>query len=77
LSRRTVSQKQLPSPGVLTTPASPPIRRAMLRVMARPSPVPPNLRVGELSAWVKGSKSVAACSGVMPMPVSITSKRSR
>src|SRR5215470_3430361 len=39
LGRRTV--KTEPLPGSLVTVTSPPIRRASLRVMARPSPVPP------------------------------------
>jgi len=38
--RRTV--KTEPLPGSLATVTSPPIMRASLRVMARPSPVPPN-----------------------------------
>ena len=33
-------------------------------------PEPPNLRVVEASAWVKGWNSLAACSGSSPMPVS-------
>ena len=43
--------------------------------MVRPRPVPPNLRVMDSSAWVKGWKRRAICSAVMPMPVSVTSKR--
>ena len=38
--RRTVNTE--PLPGSLVTVTSPPIRRASLREMARPSPVPPN-----------------------------------
>ena len=37
-----------------------------------PSPVPPNLRVVEVSAWLNAWNSRADCSGVMPMPVSRT-----
>src|SRR6516165_957155 len=44
--RRTV--KTEPSPGSLATVTSPPIMRASLRVIARPSPVPPYWRVGLL-----------------------------
>ena len=43
--------------------------------IASPSPVPPYLRVIEGSAWLKDSKSPSSCSSVMPMPVSVTSKR--
>ena len=39
-----------PSPGWLVTVMSPPMSRQNLRLMARPSPVPPNLRVVEASA---------------------------
>src|SRR6266702_3538803 len=68
--RRTV--KTEPLPGSLATVTSPPIMRASLRVMARPSPVPPYCRAVEESAWVNSSNSLACCSGVMPMPVSAT-----
>ena len=42
--------------------------------MASPSPVPPNRRVVEPSAWVNGSNSRSRVSGAMPMPVSETAK---
>jgi hypothetical protein len=38
--------------GSLATVTSPPIMRASLRVMARPSPVPPKRWAVEASAWV-------------------------
>ena len=75
-ARRTVNQKRLPSPRTLSTPASPPIRRARWEVIARPSPVPPKRRVVEASACSKGLKRRARASGSMPMPVSTISKRS-
>src|SRR5262249_19191788 len=65
---RTV--KTEPFPGSLVTVTSPPIMRASLRVIARPSPVPPYCRAVDESAWVNSSNSLACCSGVMPMPVS-------
>src|SRR6516165_9018861 len=68
--RRTV--KTEPLPGSLATVTSPPIMRASLRVMAKPSPVPPYCRAVEESAWVNSSNSLACCSGVIPMPVSAT-----
>ena len=40
----------------------------------QPSPVPPYLRVVEASACENSSKSLPNCSGVMPMPVSLTAK---
>ena len=42
--------------------------------MASPSPVPPNRRLVEESAWVKGAKIVSNFSAAMPMPVSETEK---
>ena len=46
--------------------------RARRRLMASPSPVPPYLRVVEVSAWLNASNSLPCCSGAMPMPVSRT-----
>ena len=42
-----------PLPNSLMTVTSPPIIWQILRVIARPSPVPPYLRVVEASAWEK------------------------
>ena len=64
----------LPRPGSLSTWISPPISRAISRLMDRPSPVPPNLRLIVPSACWNASKMVRSCSGAMPMPVSVTSK---
>ena len=61
-----------PRPGSLATVMSPPIIWQKRRLIARPSPVPPYLRVVEASAWTKSWKSLPICSGVMPMPVSVT-----
>ena len=44
--------KTEPVPASLITVTSPPIMRASLRVMARPSPVPPKRCAVEASAWV-------------------------
>ena len=41
VSNGIVSQKVLPSPGVLRTPTRPPIISTSCLVMASPSPVPP------------------------------------
>ena len=53
----SVNQNVLPSPGSLSTPMLPPIASTSCREMARPRPVPPNLRVVDESAWEKASKS--------------------
>src|SRR5262245_57752454 len=70
LGRRTV--KTEPLPGALATVTSPPIICASLRVIERPSPVPPKCLAVEASAWTNSSNTFACCSGVMPMPVSMT-----
>jgi hypothetical protein len=49
--RRTVNTE--PLPGSLVTVTSPPIKRASLRVMASPSPVPPKRCAVVASAWVR------------------------
>src|SRR5262249_22578606 len=67
---RTVNTDPLPIS--LATVTSPPIRRASLRVMARPSPVPPKRCAVVASAWLNSSNSLACCSAVMPIPVSAT-----
>jgi hypothetical protein len=64
----------LPRPGSLRTWISPPISRAISRLMDSPWPVPPNLRLIVPSACWKASKIVRSCSGGMPIPVSVTSK---
>ena len=63
-----------PLPGSLVKVTSPPIIRQKFFVMARPRPVPPKSRVVEASAWANVSNTRACCSGVMPMPVSLTRK---
>ena len=40
--------------------------------MTSPNPVPPYLRVVDVSAWVKGWKSLSICSLFIPIPVSRT-----
>ena len=61
-----------PLPGSLSTVMSPPIIWQKRWLIASPSPVPPYLRVVEASACVNAWNSFAICSGVMPMPVSLT-----
>ena len=50
----SVNQNVLPSPGSLSTPSVPPMAVTNWREMARPRPVPPNLRVVEESACENG-----------------------
>ena len=69
---QTVKKKVLPTPGSLSSQMRPPISSTSRRQMVRPSPVPPCLRVVDMSACVNGWNSFAACSLVMPMPVSRT-----
>jgi hypothetical protein len=52
-----VNQNFDPCPGVLTTPISPPISSVSCFEIDKPSPVPPNRRVMEPSAWVNFWKS--------------------
>src|SRR5215470_4171535 len=73
--RRTV--KTEPLPGSLFTFTSPPIMRASLRVMASPSPVPPNFCAVAASAWLNSSNNFACCSAVMPIPVSETANSTK
>src|SRR6516225_9876535 len=73
--RRTVNTE--PLPGSLATATSPPIMRASLRVMARPSPVPPKFWAVVASAWLNSSNSFACCSAVMPIPVSETANSTK
>ena len=46
-----------PLPGSLATVTSPPIMRASLRAMARPSPVPPKRCAVVASAWLENSSN--------------------
>ena len=73
---RAVNQKRLPRPGSLLTPASPPIRCASRRVIDSPSPLPPYLRVVDASACSNALNRRARSCASMPIPVSLTSKRS-
>jgi len=71
-----VMGSRLQGPGVLVTETSPPSKRASRRVTLRPSPVPPTCRVSDCCTCQKGSKICSTCSGAMPIPVSMTRKRS-
>ena len=71
-----VTVKVEPFPGSLVTAMSPPMSWQNLWLMARPRPVPPYFLLVELSACSKAWKSLPSCSGVMPMPLSLTMKLS-
>src|SRR6476620_1470607 len=53
---------------------SPPSRRAISRLIDRPRPVPPYLRLVVPSACWNSSKTSRSLSSGMPMPVSVTLK---
>ena len=75
---KTMSKKNsLPLPGWLETPMVPPIIATRRAEIVSPNPVPPNCRVVEPSAWVKGSKIERILDSGMPMPVSRTPNRRR
>ena len=62
----------LPFAGSLSTRTSPPRRRASSRLIDRPRPVPPYLRLVVPSACWNASKMSCCLSFAMPMPVSVT-----
>jgi len=63
-----------PLPYSLWTEMSPPIIWANFLQSARPRPVPPYFVAVLASACVKAWNNLPSCSGVMPMPVSLTWK---
>ncbi len=62
----------LPTPGLLSTMISPPSRRQISRLIDRPRPVPPYLRLVVPSACWNASKITRNLSAAIPMPVSCT-----
>ncbi len=66
--------KVLPWSGTLSTLTAPPSRCAISRVMDRPSPVPPYLRLVVPSACWNAPKMVSRCCSGIPIPVSRTRK---
>ena len=75
ISRRTSSVNVQPCPGQERTCTSPPMRRAMVRTMFSPRPVP-GLPPAALPRQ-KLSKTVLSSPGSSPGPLSRTSSRSR
>src|SRR5581483_7668607 len=72
-----VTRKVAPAPNSESTVSVPPCISTMRLEIARPRPVPPFLRVLELSTCGNSSKILAWSSGAMPGPVSrtVTMKR--
>ena len=70
----TVRWNVLPSPGTpaLSAHIVPPIASASRLEIARPSPVPPYLRLVEASAWLNDWNMRPMAAAEMPMPVSVT-----
>ncbi len=68
------SVNSLPTPTRLRMRSPPPSSWAISLEMDSPSPVPPNFRLVEPSAWLKASKMWDCFSSGMPMPVSTTVK---
>ena len=75
LVRTAVNQKVLPLPSSLSSPISPPMSSVNSFAMLVPSPVPPYFLLVESSACVKLSNIFGCFSRGMPMPVSLTEKR--
>ncbi len=67
--------KVLPRPGSLSTLIEPPSSPTSRAAMVRPKPVPPYLRVVEVSSCSNARKIFSCLSGGMPMPVSRTANR--
>src|SRR5436309_3204267 len=71
--RNRLDQETVEStPASLSSQIRPPMSSTSRRQMVKPRPVPPCLRVVDISAWLKGWNNFADCSFVMPMPVSRT-----
>jgi len=58
----------LPLPGTLSTQILPPISATSRDDMVSPSPVPPNFRAVEVSAWANVLKNRRLLSGAVPTP---------
>src|SRR5690348_4944763 len=74
--RLAVKLKQVPFPTTLVTEISPPCNSTRRLTIERPRPVPPYFRVVEESACAKLEKMTPSLSLGIPMPVSLTEKRS-
>ena len=70
-SRRITKWNSLPCPTSLSTHKRPARASTRRLEMVKPRPVPPNLRVVELSSCENASKIEASLDSGMPMPVSL------
>ncbi|KWV84676.1 hypothetical protein PFLmoz3_05714 [Pseudomonas fluorescens] len=75
MGRFRLIQNSEPSPGVLSTPISPPICSINRLEITRPKPVPPGWRDSELSAWLNAWNRARTSWLDRPMPVSCTLMR--
>ena len=73
---RATNRNRLPRPGSLVSQIRPPIISTRCAEMVRPSPVPPNRRVVDVSACTNAPKICHCLSSGIPMPVSETMNRS-
>ncbi len=67
---RAVKWNVDPRPSLLSSQIRPGIISIKRIEMLSPRPVPPYLRVVEVSAWLNGSKIIFCLSGEIPTPVS-------
>ena len=74
MANRAVKCMVVPDPRMLSAQIFPPINSTSRLEMAKPKPVPPNLRVTDASACEKLSKIVKRRSAGIPMPESVTEK---
>ena len=75
ISNGTVNQNVEPPPSSLVTPMIPPIKSTSFLQIDSPSPVPSCMRVGELSACTKGLNKFGITCSAIPIPESVTEKR--
>ena len=76
-SNCAVKVKTLPPSSRALTSISPAIKWTKFLAIESPSPLPPNFRFTEASAWLNGEKIMLIFSGEIPMPVSVTSNSQR
>ena len=72
-SNSSVKKNVVPCPTSLSKSRRPPISSTNLLEIVSPRPVPPYLRVIDVSAWLNASKIRDFCSLVTPIPLSWTS----
>jgi len=73
----TVKEKVLPFSGWLLTQISPPCRATSCLQIYKPSPRPLRLACVWPDTWYRRSKILSVISGLMPHPVSVTSRSNK